>query len=109
VTEVTKKTQVNKSFVKTMVLVLIIVGLTVLPLLLLKNGKFAGADSEAEKAITEMNPDYKPWVSPLLKPKSSEIESLLFALQAAIGSGVVFYGLGYMRGRKKKKKEELIK
>ena len=33
------------------------------------------------------NPDYEPWFEPLSEPASGEVESLLFALQAAVGSG----------------------
>ena len=46
---------------------------------------FAGADSQAQKAIEEIAPGYQPWFAPLLEPASGEIASLLFALQAAIG------------------------
>ena len=54
----------------------------------------------AETAITEINPDYKPWCSSLSEPASSEIESLLFALQAAIGAGVVGFVLGRITAKK---------
>lgn len=106
-TEAIKQDKGNKGVIKILVLVAIVIGLAVLPLLMVKDAEFSGADDKAEKAITEIKADYEPWFSPLFEPKSGEIESLLFALQAAIGSGIVFYGLGYMRGRKKK--EEAIK
>ncbi|MDP4181629.1 MAG: energy-coupling factor ABC transporter substrate-binding protein [Bacillota bacterium] len=98
-----KKNKVKKSIIKTLALVAIVIALAALPLLLVKDGKFGGSDDKAQKAINEINADYKPWFSPLFKPKSGEVESLLFALQAAIGSGIVFFGLGYMMGRKKGK------
>ncbi|MFQ9918367.1 MAG: energy-coupling factor ABC transporter substrate-binding protein [Flavonifractor plautii] len=47
------------------------------------------------------NPDYEPWFEPILEPASGEVESLLFALQAAIGAGVV----GFVLGRITKKPE----
>ena len=96
----------NKGIIKTLILVTIVVGLAVLPLLFVKNGDFGGSDDKAKKAITEINKNYKPWFSPIFEPKSSEIQSLLFSLQAAIGSGIVFYCLGYMRGKKKKEEEK---
>ena len=105
ITEAIEQEKGNKGVIKTLILVVIVITLAVLPLLMLKDAEFSGADGEAEKAITEINADYKPWFSPLFEPKSGEVESLLFALQAAIGSGIVFYGLGYMRGRKKKEEE----
>ncbi len=83
-------------------LILVVIGLAVIPLLLLKNAEFGGADGEAEKAITEINQGYQPWFVPLCEPPSGEIESLLFALQAAIGAGIIGYGLGYMKGRSRK-------
>ncbi|QKS28944.1 MAG: Cobalt transport protein CbiN [Accumulibacter sp.] len=55
---------------------------------------FAGTDSQAQKAIAEIAPDYRPWFTPLLEPASGEIASLLFALQAAIGAGIIGYWLG---------------
>lgn len=90
-----------------LVLILIVIILAIIPLYIAKEAEFGGADGEAESAVIEINPDYEPWFAPLMEPKSGEIESLLFALQAAIGSGIVFYGLGYMKGRRKK--EEAVK
>ena len=55
---------------------------------------FAGADGLAQSAIGEIAPDYQPWFAPLLEPASGEIASLLFALQAAIGAGIIGYWLG---------------
>jgi cobalt/nickel transport protein len=87
---------------KNIILIAIVIVLAILPLVMLSDAEFAGADGEAEEAITEINADYRPWFSPLIEPKSGEVESLLFALQAAAGSGIIFYGLGYMVGRSKK-------
>ncbi len=87
---------------KNTILIAIVIVLAILPLVMLSDAEFAGADGEAEEAITEINTDYSPWFSPLIEPKSGEVESLLFALQAAAGSGIIFYGLGYMVGRSKK-------
>ncbi len=65
-----------------------------------KEQPFTGSDGEAETAITEIEPDYKPWFSPLYEPPSGEIESALFSLQAALGAGVLAYYFGLRRGRK---------
>lgn len=67
-----------------------------------KTELFAGADANAVHLITKLHPEYKPWFAPVWQPPSGEIESLLFGLQAAIGSGLVFHYLGYHRGRKSK-------
>jgi cobalt/nickel transport protein len=60
---------------------------------------FAGADGQAEGVIQAIAPDYEPWFSSILEPPSGEIESLLFALQASLGAGVIGYYLGICRGR----------
>ena len=85
-------------------MILLVVVIAAVPLWLLKDAEFGGADGMAEELITQTNPDYEPWFSPILEPASGEIESLLFALQAAIGSGVVFYCIGYMVGKNKKER-----
>jgi cobalt/nickel transport protein len=89
--------------INTLLLVLV-AALAVLPLALglgdHKEEPFTGADAEAETAITEIDPDYEPWFSPLYEPPSGEIESALFALQAAIGAGVLAYYFGLRRGRR---------
>ena len=45
-------------------------------------------------------------VHSIWEPPSGEIESLLFALQAAIGAGFIGYFIGYTRGKSKQKEEE---
>ncbi|MDD5188805.1 MAG: cobalt transport protein CbiN [Methanoregula sp.] len=42
---------------------------------------------------------YEPWMTPVWQPPGSEITTLLFCLQAAIGSLVIGYFFGYYRGR----------
>ena len=78
-----------------LVLLFLVAALAVLPLALglgdHKKEPFTGSDAEAETAITELKPDYEPWFSPLYEPPSGEIESALFALQAALGAGVLAY------------------
>lgn len=85
-------------------LLIVVAALAVLPLALglgdHKEEPFTGADAEAETAITEIKPDYEPWFSPLYEPPSGEIESALFALQAALGAGVLAYYFGVHRGRR---------
>jgi cobalt/nickel transport protein len=93
-----KSTKIN------LLLLLAVAALAVLPLALglgdHKKEPFTGSDSQGQTAITESRPDYHPWFSPLYKPPSKEIESALFALQAAVGSGVLAYYFGVRRGRR---------
>lgn len=91
-------------FKKNLILAILVVVIAAAPLIFLKNAQFSGSDDKAEKAITEIDKDYKPWFSSIWKPPSSEIESLLFALQAAAGSGVLCYYLGYQKGKSRKDK-----
>ncbi|HOI71308.1 MAG TPA: energy-coupling factor ABC transporter substrate-binding protein [Methanobacterium sp.] len=60
-------------------------------------GYFGGADGEASDVIEETG--YEPWFSSIWEPPSGEIESLLFALQAAIGAIIIGYVLGYYKGQ----------
>ncbi len=85
---------------KNLILSIIVIVLAVLPLITLKNAEFAGAGGLAETAITEINPDYEPWFSSLYEPASGEIESLLFAVQAALGAGVAGFILGRITAKK---------
>ena len=69
-------------------LIVLMIALVVIPLLFIE-GEYGGADDAAGEVIEESNPDYEPWFNSIFEPKSGEIESLLFALQAAIGA-IVF-------------------
>lgn len=62
-------------------------------------GYFGGADGAASEVIEETG--YQPWFSSFWEPPSGEIESLLFALQAAIGAIIIGYFIGYWRGTSK--------
>lgn len=97
-----------------LILIIAVVLLAALPLWLVErpaavDGEaaeiFAGADDKAKDAIGEIHPGYEPWFSPILEPASGEIASLLFALQAAIGAGVIGYYLGVSVTREKLRRE----
>ncbi|MCX6089244.1 MAG: energy-coupling factor ABC transporter substrate-binding protein [Candidatus Atribacteria bacterium] len=91
----------NKNLlVKNLFLILFTVLLMIIPLLTLKNADFEGADAMVGKVITQVNADFKPWFSPLWEPPSGEIETLIFALQAAVGAGFIGYYFGLLKGRK---------
>jgi cobalt/nickel transport protein len=82
----------------------LVAALAVLPLALgLGDGEeepFAGADALAEEAVTDNDPEYEAWFTPLYEPPSGEVESALFALQAALGAGGLAYCFGLYRGRR---------
>ncbi len=91
-----------KLWKKNLILIAVVVFILAAPPVFIKNAEFAGADGLAEEQISKIAPDYKPWFESLFEPKSGEIESLLFALQAAIGAGVVGFILGRMTSVKGK-------
>ena len=96
------------SVIINIVLVLLVIALAVIPLIIAKDAQFTGTDDKAEQLITQIKDDYEPWVKPFWEPPSPEVESLLFALQAALGAGVIGYYIGYVRGRKKKVESEKL-
>ena len=79
---------------KNLVLITLCVLLIVGSFLIGRKGSFGGADDQIQSTITEVNKEYKPWFNHIWQPPSSEIESLLFALQAAIGAGFIGYYIG---------------
>ena len=89
-----------KGSTNNILLVLVLIIMVTVPLMILKDAEFGGADGQAEEVITEINPDYEPWFSPLIEPASGEIESLLFSLQAAIGAGFIGYFYGFVKGKR---------
>ena len=91
----------NNHLILNIVLILIVIMLAVVPLVFNGKAEYGGSDDKAKAAITQIDKEYKPWFSSIWEPPSGEIESLLFALQAALGAGVIGYGLGYMKGKSK--------
>jgi len=89
-----------------LILIAIMVGIFVVPLVLLPHAEFGGADGGAEQAISDTG--YEPWLNSIWEPPSGEIESLLFALQAAIGAMIIGYFVGYERGKRAKKEIKSI-
>jgi cobalt/nickel transport protein len=74
----------------------IVVLLAVVPLFLHPESEFGGADTAAKQALTDRG--IEPWFEPLIEPPGTETESLLFALQAGVGAGVIGYFLGLKHG-----------
>ena len=80
---------------KTLILLAMVVALVILPF-------FVDHGGEAESQIQVVAPHYEPWFQPLYEPASGEIESLLFTLQGSLGAAVIFYILGYSKGRQRR-------
>ena len=86
------------------ILGIIVVIILVVPLVMYSGlgedqGYFGGSDDQGSDGVSETG--YEPWFSPFWEPPSGEIESLLFALQAAIGAIIIGYFFGYWRGQDK--------
>lgn len=81
--------------------------LAVVPLLLNRGAEFSGSDDAASSAISELRPGYQRWAEPIWTPPGGEIESLLFALQAALGAGVIGYFFGLKRGQRSANRHQL--
>ena len=96
---------------KPIILLLLVVVIVAFPLALY-NGKgesqgyFTGSDDQGSRAIETTG--YQPWISSIWEPPSPEIESLLFAVQAAIGALIIGYILGYYKGTAKARKREKV-
>lgn len=95
----------NKKWRLNVALLLLAAIIAMIPLMTVKS-EFGGADGAASEAIEGMDKGFKPWFTPIWEPPGGETESLLFALQAALGSGVIFYCIGYLKGRSEARKAE---
>ena len=67
---------------------------------------FPGADDRGKETIVASNPDYQPWFKPVWEPPSGEIANLFFAVQGALGAGLLGYYLGLRRGQSQRRKPE---
>jgi cobalt/nickel transport protein len=104
--------QSNKNNLKktNLILIILVILISAFPLFFNPEGsEFGGTDSQGSALIEKEHPNYEVWFNPVWEPPSGEIESLFFALQAALGAGVVGYALGYLKGRKINNPTENIK
>lgn len=90
----------SRSAVVNLLLVLAVFALVAIPVLFIP-GEYSGADGQAGEHIESTG--YQPWFSPVWEPPSGEIESGIFAMQAAAGAGVLGYCIGVARTRQRQK------
>jgi cobalt transport protein len=67
------------------------------PLVARRSAAFVGSDARATTQITQIDPGYRRWFGGWWSPPSSEVESFLFAFQAALGAGVIGFVAGTRR------------
>lgn len=76
---------------------------------IMSDAEFAGSDTVGSSQIAELTGKAEQEFQPIIGqwvPPSGEIESALFALQAAIGGIMVGWVFGYWRGQKKRETME---
>lgn len=83
---------------KHIIMLVAVVALVLVPLILVPDAEYGGADGAAEDLISETG--YEPWFESIWEPPSGEIESLLFVTQAAIGAIIIGYFIGYEKGKR---------
>ena len=76
-----------------------VVAIFAIPFVINPEAKFGGADMAGTAAVQTQQPGYQPWVQPLWRPPP-ETESMLFALQAAIGALIIGYFIGHEKARR---------
>ncbi|MGL6297701.1 MAG: energy-coupling factor ABC transporter substrate-binding protein [Methanobacteriaceae archaeon] len=94
---------------KHIILVMLAILIATVPFALYSNlgedeGYFTGADDKASEIVKETG--YTPWFNSIWEAPSGEIESLLFAIQAAIGSFIIAYIFGYWHAKSKYNKKQ---
>ncbi|MGZ7068632.1 MAG: energy-coupling factor ABC transporter substrate-binding protein [Methanobacterium sp.] len=95
---------------KRVIILLSLVAVIIIFPLALYNGKgedqgyFTGTDGQGPAYLESQG--YQPWFHPLWEPPSSEIQVLLFSVQAAIGALIIGYFIGFYKGIAKARKRE---
>lgn len=92
----------KKPRVGIIIAVAVLVVLVWLPFAFAKGAEFGGADAKAMDLISEIAPAFEATAEPLIELPSSEIESLLFCVQAALGGGFIGFFIAYVIYRPKR-------
>ena len=74
----------------------LVAALCIFALAYASDSDFGGADDGAEGVVDEVDPDYEPWTNGIWGDYElpAETESMLFALQAAIGAVIIGFFIG---------------
>lgn len=92
----------KKRFV--IILIILVILIVLVPIFINQNSDFKGTDDLGKQMITEIKPGYKPWAKSLILLPSSETETLLFCVQAALGAGIFGFALGVLIERNRNRK-----
>lgn len=80
-------------------IIMLVVVIILFSIPFIHGGKFESVDVSGGSALEEIG--VKPWFTPIWEPPTKEVETGLFAIQAAIGALIVGYFLGYYTGKQK--------
>ncbi|MDR1796781.1 MAG: energy-coupling factor ABC transporter substrate-binding protein [Clostridiales Family XIII bacterium] len=97
---------IRKHIITSLILIGLVILISTIPLFLIQDSEFGGTDGVADELIQTIDASYTPWAESLWEPPGGETESLLFCLQAVIGSAVLFGGIGYMVGSRSWEKKQ---
>ena len=92
----------RRTGIQNIIFLALAVALAIAPFIIQSGAQFTGSDNLAQQAIRQFRPYYEPWIKSLWEPPSSEVATLLFTLQAALGAGFIGYYLGTKKNRRKK-------
>jgi cobalt/nickel transport protein len=90
---------------RTAIMLLIVIGLVAFPLLF-ESKAVSAPSSDDQGPAWILSTGYTPWTQPLWEPPNSDMEAGLFALEAAIGAGVMGYIFGMWHAQVKMRKKE---
>ncbi len=62
---------------------------------------FEGTDDKSVEMIKSISPDYEPWANNIWEPGNEWGEILIFALQAALGVGMILFYVIKQKNRSK--------
>jgi cobalt/nickel transport protein len=86
--------------------IVVIILLMAIPLIMIQDSEFGGADGLGSEVVAELAPNYDAeWITNWWAPPGGETESMLFALQATAGGILIGYCFGFLHGRKKGREE----
>ena len=98
-----------KLWKKNGLLLALVLLLVAIPLLTIKDSEFGGTDDGAGNVINAIAPEFKPWAVPVYELPGTEMQTLFFSFQAAIGAGIVGFILGRITSKKNDNASEEIR
>lgn len=89
-----------KDIYKYAIAIAVMIAIFAIPFFINGQARFGGADDAGSKAIMNQEQGYRRWATPWWTPPP-ETESMLFAVEAALGAGLIGYFIGHEKARMK--------